>query len=41
MESQDDDCCLLQWVMNLLESQENLPTLSDTTDYEQEETICP
>ena len=36
-----DDDPLYQWVMNLLESQENPQTLSDTTDYEQEETICP
>lgn len=36
-----DEDPLYQWVMNLLESQENPPTLSDTTDYEQEETICP
>jgi hypothetical protein len=33
-----DDDPLYQWCMNLLESQENPPTLSDTTDYTEDDT---
>ena len=37
----EPDTMFEQWIYDLLEAQENPPTLSDTTDYEQEETICP
>jgi hypothetical protein len=34
----NDEDPLYQWVMNLLESQENPPTLTDTTDYTEDDT---
>jgi hypothetical protein len=36
-----DDCELARWVYDLLESQENPPTLTDTTDYTEDDTWAP